>query len=263
MGAEKLIEARLLAHHGAQWLARFARSYLPPVPDDSHTALTWDEKQKAFLSAVGSGGGFGFDVETLTVFAAAPGGGRGPGLALAGKTDFQAEGEFKNILKGAGFDPEKLKVALPYEIPPHAIAAGAAYNAAPVRGELKTLSALFDEASRLLSAVKARDPNASRVRTWPHHFDMATLMAIAGKPHSSVNAGFSPGDDHYAEPYYYISPYPYPKPEALPKNPAFHWHTENFTAAIIPFAKWPKAGREAFLAKGLADAVAGSKALLA
>jgi hypothetical protein len=42
-GVEKgrLREARLQAHYAAQWLARFARGYVPPQPDDGHTSLNW------------------------------------------------------------------------------------------------------------------------------------------------------------------------------------------------------------------------------
>src|SRR3977135_1123964 len=35
--------ARIQAHHAAQWLARTARAYIPPRPDDAHTNLGWDD----------------------------------------------------------------------------------------------------------------------------------------------------------------------------------------------------------------------------
>ena len=38
----RLREARLGAHFAAQWLARAARAYVAPKPDDSHTNLGWD-----------------------------------------------------------------------------------------------------------------------------------------------------------------------------------------------------------------------------
>ena len=37
-----LAEARNLAHHAAQWPAKAARANLSAVPDDSHSAFTWD-----------------------------------------------------------------------------------------------------------------------------------------------------------------------------------------------------------------------------
>ena len=48
----------------------------------------------------------------------------------------------------------------------------------------------------------------------------------------------SPGDEHYAEPYFYVSPYPYPDLAALQPLPKFgHWHTRDFTAAIAPASR--------------------------
>src|SRR5258707_13358016 len=38
----RLSEARLQAHYAVQWLARAARAYVPPQPDDEHTNLGWD-----------------------------------------------------------------------------------------------------------------------------------------------------------------------------------------------------------------------------
>ena len=37
----RLSEARLQAHYAVQWLARAARAYVPPQPDDGHTNLGW------------------------------------------------------------------------------------------------------------------------------------------------------------------------------------------------------------------------------
>jgi hypothetical protein len=50
-----------------------------------------------------------------------------------------------------------------------------------------------------------------------------------------VGAGLSPGDEYYDEPYFYVSVDPEPQPEALPALPSSaHWHTHEFTAAILP-----------------------------
>src|SRR2546430_15005708 len=42
MDQRRLSEARLQAHYAVQWLARGARAYVPPQPDDGHTNLGWD-----------------------------------------------------------------------------------------------------------------------------------------------------------------------------------------------------------------------------
>jgi hypothetical protein len=46
-----------------------------------------------------------------------------------------------------------------------------------------------------------------------------------------MGAGFSPGDEYYDEPYFYVSVYP--APAGRPVLPPFaHWHTHDFTAAV-------------------------------
>ena len=97
------------------------------------------------------------------------------------------------------------------------------------------------------------EPNleAPPVRVWPHHFDLDTLVTIA--PGRTAGIGFSPGDDFYNEPYFYVSLYPGPDVAALPTLPAIgHWHATPFTAAIararrIVEAEDQKRAVEAFL----------------
>jgi len=50
----------------------------------------------------------------------------------------------------------------------------------------------------------------------------------------SIGVGSSPGDDYYAQPYFYISPWPRFDGEKLPDPPApGHWHTEGFFGAVL------------------------------
>ncbi len=46
----QLKEARLQAHHAVQWLARAARAYALPQPDDGHTSLQWDDGLDGFIT---------------------------------------------------------------------------------------------------------------------------------------------------------------------------------------------------------------------
>ena len=52
----KLGKARLHAHYAVQWLARAARAYVPPQPDDSHTNLGWDDALDGFTTHALKGG---------------------------------------------------------------------------------------------------------------------------------------------------------------------------------------------------------------
>jgi hypothetical protein len=128
-------------------------------------------------------------------------------------------------------------------MPPHQLAGGAAYDGATALTAARTeLAAWFANAGQSLERLRvqyvAKVPSASPVRCWPHHFDMATLISLNGgdPEHArSVNAGLSPGDGSYDEPYFYVSPWPYPDTGKLPPLPApGYWHTQGFLAAVAP-----------------------------
>jgi Family of unknown function (DUF5996) len=230
----RLRAARLQAHHAAQWLARAARAYVPPKPDDGHTNLGWDGVLDGFWTHPLEGGQrLGLKIADLALVWS------GESLAFNDRADKDALKWLGKKLAAAGFDPGKLDAPAPYEIPAHPVAQGAAYNASDqaASGEL---AAWFATADRFLGAIRdtmaAGEFAASPVRCWPHHFDIATLATLDQT--RSVNAGLSPGDEHYDEPYFYVSPYPYPAAASLPAlPPPGHWHTQGFTAAVAPASR--------------------------
>jgi hypothetical protein len=168
---------------------------------------------------------------------------------LNGRTDAQARQGQGGQLGAQGLDASALDAPPTYEIPPHAIAQGAAYDAAGLKDALAELAAWFANADRSLGRIHeqitGRKLAPSPVRCWSHHFDLATLIALtARKPEPGyVGAGLSPGDGYYDEPYFYVSVYPQPDHAALPVLPKLgHWHTHEFTAAITPAHKIAAAG---------------------
>ena len=261
------MEALLQAHYASQWLARYGRSYLPPQKDDSHTSMLWNPSAKLFMSQSSMKGSLALDIPTLTLFWLDPKGTLGTGFSLDGKTDVEVEETLAGMLAEAGLGANRLKTDLPYELPKHPISDGSAYAVASNADGLNQLAANFHMAATLLGEVKKRETDAAPVRAWPHHFDIATLIPLDDEPDpekaKSIGIGFSPGDDSYGEPYFYISPWPYPDKSVLPADPElFQWHTEGFTAAVIPQAMWPDEGVEDFIRSGLMEAVSASKALL-
>jgi hypothetical protein len=260
--------ARLAAHHAVQWLARAARAFVPPQPDDSHTNLGWDDALDGFATYPLKGElRLGLRVTDLMLLLAGAGAQRS--FALDGHTDADARQWLGRHLAAHDLDPGRLDAKLPYDIPDHAVAHSAAYGARALAGALVEQAAWFANAHASLGAVReqmiARGLVPSLVRTWPHHFDMATLTMLetGNAEHArSVNAGFSPGDEHYEEPYFYVSPYPYPDPAKLPPLPALgHWHLRGFTAAIAPASRILQGAERApataaFLDAALAAAIA-------
>jgi hypothetical protein len=98
------------------------------------------------------------------------------------------------------------------------------------------------------------------VRCWPHHFDIATLIdrgAAADKTARSVGVGMEPGDDSYAEPYYYVNAYPPPAAGAM--LPALagdgSWHTAGWFGAVLPGSRLARSGQHDQVAAFLGSAV--------
>jgi hypothetical protein len=256
-------EARLQAHHAVQWLARAARAFVPPQPGDSHTNLGWDDALDGFTTHPLTGDlHLGLHIPPLTLVLI--GTRAQQRFALDGHIDADA----RRWLGAHGLDARALDAKAPYEIPDHPVTRGAAYAAGGLGDALAELAAWFANANASLEKsrhqMSARGLAPSPVRIWPHHFDMATLtlLAAGSAEHArSVNAGFSPGDEHYDEPYFYLSPYPYPDPAELPPLPApGHWHVHGFTAAVartsrILEAKDHQTATEAFLAVAVDAAI--------
>ena len=237
----QLREARLQAHHALQWLARAARAYIPARPDDAHTNLGWDDRLDGFTThALRDGVRLGLQIADLALIVLDNGG--TPTLRLDGQRDAAARLWLGARIAALGFDPDRLDAPAPYTIPAHAIAGGGTYAVSGLADAFTELAAWFANANRALDGIRAamagRGFAASAVRCWPHHFDIATLASLdaSGADHDrSVNAGLSPGDDWYDEPYFYVSPYPYPAAARLPPLPSLgHWHIRGFTAAVAP-----------------------------
>ena len=238
----RLSEARVQAHYAAQWLARAARGYVAARPDDSHTSLGWDDAFGGFAThALPDGARLGLKIADLTlVLLGAKAGDPSEIFPLFGRRDADARGWLGRQVSAKGLDAKALDAPSPYEIPAHAIANGAAYADAGLAEFLSELAAWYSNAHAMLGSIRedivARKFSAPPVRCWPHHFDLDTLATIAAD--RTVGVGFSPGDEYYNEPYFYISVYPEPDAAALLRLPAIgHWHQKDFIAAVAPASR--------------------------
>ncbi len=248
-----LVEARLQAHYAVQWLARIARAYIAPQPDDEHTNLLWDHARGALATQplrthVSFSVGFPDLCLTLHDTTSPP-----ETICLAGRSDAEAHRWLGKNLTVRGFDPRLLDAPSPYQLPAHGIANGATYAAGQSQTHaLAELASWFGNADVLLSGVRRqlreRGIAASPVRCWPHHFDIATSAKLPNDNSDFtgyLGAGLSPGDEYYEGPYFYISVYPEPDPALLPKVPSGgHWHTHEFTAAVLTWDKVALAGEQ-------------------
>ena len=240
MDPRALVAARNQAHHAVQWVTRLSRANLPARPGDHHSNLGWHRDRQALVShelAASDRAVYraGLRIDAMTLFIA-EGATAIDEFALDSHNDAEAGAWLDGLADRIGLRPAT-GVVLPYQLPP---VIGTHYTCAAARPDFVTLARWFDAGDDILQETRMKlvgvVPGPSPVRCWPHHFDMATLLSLAsGDPETapSIGIGMSPGDDFYAEPYFYISPWPAPPVDALPNLPKpGHWHTDGFVGAV-------------------------------
>jgi len=247
----RLRAARLAAHFAAQWLARIARGCVPPRANDFHTNLGWNDAERALATHAWPGGGrAGLKIADLTLVIWDRGHGMAPPalLRLDGRREADVREWLGGRLRQLGLDPDALDAPAPYQMPAHPLAEGVPYAAEGLAAALDELAAWFGNGDLVLNEVrqriKARGLEAPPVRCWPHHFDLDSLISLgSGAAARTVGLGFSPGDEYYDQPYFYVSCHPPPDVATLPSlPPAGHWHSHHFTAAIAPADRILEAG---------------------
>ena len=266
MRAPSLTDARLQLHHAAQLAASFGISFLPAKPDDSHTNLEWLGSLRALASNPVPAGAtrlrVGIRVEDLTLLLT-----RDDAVVAArsctGRTVVDAAAWLEEQLRHTELPAGRYTLKRHYEIPSHAVGAGASFDAGP--DDLGELARWFANAAALFEALRASSTDAGEVRCWPHHFDLATLLTP--HPGASVGVGLEPGDAYYDEPYFYVNASPPPRVEALPPSLAGggSWHTREWIGAVLPGSRLAGDATEQQrrAAEFVASGVAACRALVA
>lgn len=229
-----LVESRLQLHYAAQFATALGISYLTAKADDSHTNLGWDPRLEALGSrevrALSHGVRIAVRPRDMTVLVILDGS-IGQRIPLHGSTIPQVESALRTALTSAGLDGRRFTLRRHYELPPHPIARGDAFDTSRIT-MFEELAAWYANAAVLLDELKTRIGGAE-VRCWPHHFDIATLAAFG--PGRSSGAGMLPGDEMFPEPYYYVNAYPAPK--AMPDDSLLKgggtWNSDGWFGAVL------------------------------
>ena len=234
--ATALTDARLQLHHAAQIVVSAAISYVAARSDDSHTALAWIAPLRVLATEpITATRRFriALRAEDLTLHVVDEQGLQTRSFALPGHTVADGHAWVAEVLAQAALDPVRFTARKHYTIPPHPVASSAAFSLRD-GAEFHELASYWSNAAALLEALAQATDGAGPVRTWPHHFDIATLIQLPGGGRT-IGVGQSPGDDLYAEPYWYVGPYPFPPVTALPPlEGSGHWHTEGWVGAALP-----------------------------
>jgi hypothetical protein len=261
--ATDLVDARLQLHHAAQLATAFGISYLPAQPDDSHTNLEWIERAGALASkSVGAPAirvavrpdAFAILVLDASANVVAT-------YLLDGRTVDDAARWVRGQLAEHGLEGARYTLKRHYEIPPHAVDTGAAFRAA-TPALFEQLAAWYANAADALERVAATTPNASAVRCWPHHFDIATLVEVA--PGKTIGLGMEPGDVYWQEPYFYASMSPSPAADAPRGDLAGNglWHTRDWIGAELPASRLAATNQQAQVDEFIAGAVSACTKIL-
>lgn len=242
-----LVEARQQLHWAAQAVAAVGKQLLPHQPDFSEQSFAWMAGPRVLAQGVVDGPRpFRAAIrlaepalllldEDCEILARMP---------IEGRTLDEAYAWVRQEAEALLGRPFAKPLERPEGIPEHPVATGAPFalagSAAPAE-----LERYYAGGDRLLRGLRDRNPGASPVRCWPHHFDLATLMLLdpGADPETarSIGVGLSPGDSERPEPYFYVLPWPRPTGE-LPALDGGAWNTEGWLGAVLESADFTAAG---------------------
>ncbi len=225
-----------LAHRAVQPLSLAARANLDAVADDSHSSLIWDADRRMFLSQSMGAEQIGLSLPDLTLVCLRKGVPDGH-YPLAGRRVVDASDWLDQHLQTHGLRPTT-EASRPYELPQDAEAVSRFPDTLP--DTLGTLAGWYSLASagleRLRDETTGLTPGPGPVRVWPHHFDIAIYVSLEegdAEEARGIGCGLSPGDESYAQPYFYVNPWPAPDAAKLGQAPApGHVHREGFVGMI-------------------------------
>lgn len=241
-----LVDARLQWHYAAQLVAAFAQTTLEARADDSQRSMLWDPSDQRFVSEPDSDGLSAFVSPTPLSIGLTRSGTDVKSLVLMGATLRTA----RKWMEGAVRDQTQnadLELGWPeYDLPAHFVKGDRPFQAKAV--SLAELTRWFAEASARLTQLVESESDANPVRTWPHHFDIATLLVLErdedGTPTQTVGVGMSPGDDGFAEPYWYVNAWGYPEHAAFPELDApGHTHRDGWSGFVMTATELIEAGK--------------------
>ncbi len=242
---EQLWDARVQIHWAAQIVAAANLTFLEPVPDDSHTAMTWvpgPDLLAGHLTPEPNAFRLALRPADLTLLLLSRHGGTIGEFTLPGRTLEDGHTWLRSALAGYTGRPLEIEIKRPtYQLPQHRVSNGQPFSLHPANA-FAAVARWFGNAHLVLGHVTRTIPTASSVRCWPHHLDLATLIHLdpEAEPEKRrfVGVGLAPGDDYYREPYWYASPWPYPKTKSLPELEGDgEWKTDGTFMAALPASR--------------------------
>lgn len=232
-------------HKASQWLAKAGKFLLKQQPDDSNTNLGWDESKNQIIGRRLNDykkmrmhldlNDFSLNVfneeEELS--------GK---FALNGKSDVQVKAWLQEIGSDFGIKKKVWEKDLHYDLP---YGDGETiYQLSVEEGQL--FAEMLSAAKGIISSQVERVGDASEIRIWPHHFDIAALVAQHFENETliaSVGVGLAVPDGMIDDLYIYISPWKKSglKVINLPELPGpARWISDGWLGAVAPLNGWER-----------------------
>ena len=202
---KSLTDTRLQLHWASQLLSAAADAKVAKADDDSHSNLGWNESTNQLEGRAD----VSLDVSKFAIVH------NDNSFSLTDST----------LADGLKWLSESLQSEIKlrdYDMPEHAVSSGSKFNPNPEH--LSVVADWYTFAQKTLNSQ-------GELRVWPHHFDLGFWKpgAIEGK---SIGGGFSPGDNYYDQPYFYINPYGVEKPDTLSELAHGQW-TDHWFGAVL------------------------------
>jgi hypothetical protein len=236
--AGELRAARLETHWALQVIAAVGMAHLEPADDDSHRNMGWLPDFAAFVGRPFGDLGLrvALRVEDLSLHILDSQGQSRERISVAGNDHDSLHAAVAEAVARVGDSQPQELGRVEFDLPEHPVGRGERYAELRPAAQ-KELAKIYANAHTALEAIRVNYQDATDVRVWPHHFDLASLRVLesdaSGTLSKSVGLGLSPGDDKVDEPYFYVTPWPYPELESLEALPAGAWHTEGWTGALL------------------------------
>lgn len=235
-----LSESRLQLHHAVQFASAAGISFLEPQADDSHTNLEWVPSLAGLFSRVipaRTAFRIGVRPVDLTLLIVTENDQAIARYRLHGRTILEATAWIRSHITPLGIDAGRYTLKRNYEIPGHPVAMGDSFDASE-KPSFEQLSKWFANGASILTSFVRSIHDASEVRCWPHHFDLATRIRVGSR--RAIGVGLEPGDHHYDEPYFYVNMSPQPSAAQARTRPLWGrgtWHTRQWVGAVLPGSK--------------------------
>lgn len=233
VGIDDLEGTRIHLHKALQLVSAAARSYLPEAADDRNARIHWISNEKSFRSK-----SFGdkknifvtLDPERfiLTIQKSTR---EIEHLVLSGMTYPLAFGWLQVKLDKFGLDSENFHDQKPYDITNYGFDHSKELQIH--QNSADELTKHFDNAYELISNLSISSFIKSDVFVRPKAFDM--IMDVKDKEMGkNLRVGFSPGDENYIEPYFYIAVLSNIRARgALPDLEKGLWNNKDWFGALI------------------------------